>query len=96
MIRAAMLVARMLPKPALIALLNSEVQLERELDLPWVVRLALAMILMKFLPFVPGHFGRAQLAALGGWMALGWVLKRKGRSNDQRLRFTYSPPRDHS
>ncbi len=38
---------------------------------------ALALILMKFLPFVPGHFGRAELAALVGWLLIGAMLHRR-------------------
>jgi len=39
---------------------------------------ALAMTLMKLLPFVPGHFTASEWLALGTWMALGaaaWLLK---------------------
>lgn len=36
---------------------------------------ALALVLMKFLPFVPGHFHRWEFVALFGWLLLGRLLK---------------------
>ena len=36
----------------------------------------LAMALMKFLPFVPGHFSGWEWLALGIWMLLGSVVGR--------------------
>jgi hypothetical protein len=36
--------------------------------------LALALVLMKVLPFVPGHFTRSEFAALGLWGLLGAVM----------------------
>ncbi len=38
---------------------------------------ALALVLMKFLPFVPGHFGRWELGALCLWLVLGWLFSRR-------------------
>lgn len=35
---------------------------------------ALSLVLMKLLPGVPGHFSGAEWAALGIWLALGFVL----------------------
>ena len=35
---------------------------------------ALALVLMKFVPFVPGHFGRWEFVAFGAWLALGFSL----------------------
>jgi hypothetical protein len=32
---------------------------------------SLSLALMKMLPFVPGHFGLAEVAALGVWLAVG-------------------------
>jgi basic amino acid/polyamine antiporter, APA family len=40
---------------------------------------ALAMVLMKALPFVPGHFSRAECVALGLWVLLGVLLWRTWR-----------------
>ncbi|MFB3920917.1 MAG: APC family permease [Terriglobia bacterium] len=36
-----------------------------------------ALILMKFLPFVPGHFRGFEYLALGLWVALGLALRRR-------------------
>jgi APA family basic amino acid/polyamine antiporter len=41
---------------------------------------AALLILMKFLPAVPGHFSMAEYVALGLWVAAGWALKRRGRA----------------
>jgi APA family basic amino acid/polyamine antiporter len=36
---------------------------------------SLALVLMKFLPFFPGHFSTAEWLALGIWLMLGLVLR---------------------
>jgi hypothetical protein len=36
----------------------------------------LAMLMMKFLPFVPGHFSAWEWLALGIWILLGTVIGR--------------------
>ena len=35
------------------------------------------MILMKIVPFVPGHFSGYEWLALGIWLALGWLSSRE-------------------
>jgi hypothetical protein len=41
---------------------------------------AAAMVLMKLLPFVPGHFTLPEYVALGAWLVLGLVTgSRAGR-----------------
>lgn len=50
----------------------------------------LAMLLMKFLPFVPGSFSGWEWAALGLWIVIGTVISRggqKGRGDLKRQRF---------
>jgi basic amino acid/polyamine antiporter, APA family len=42
--------------------------------------LGLLMILMKIVPFVPGHFSRYEWLALGLWVSLGIALKRSRRT----------------
>jgi basic amino acid/polyamine antiporter, APA family len=42
--------------------------------------LGLLMILMKIVPFVPGHFSRYEWLALGLWVLLGIALKRSRRT----------------
>jgi len=45
---------------------------------------ALALVLMKILPFVPGHFTRAECLALALWILLGrllWRGQRAGRAS---------------
>jgi len=37
---------------------------------------ALLLILMKLLPFVPGHFTRSEFLALGLWCLLGVLVSR--------------------
>ncbi|MGH9374772.1 MAG: APC family permease [Terriglobia bacterium] len=37
---------------------------------------SLAIILMKLIPFVPGHFTGYEYLALGLWAAAGWALKK--------------------
>ncbi len=39
----------------------------------------LSMILMKVIPFVPGHFNGYEWLALGVWLALGLALGAKAR-----------------
>ena len=39
---------------------------------------ALCLVLMKVLPFVPGHFSSYEWIACGGWVAAGVVMKRHG------------------
>jgi amino acid transporter len=47
----------------------------------WVGGLvALALVLMKALPFVPGHFTRSEFMALGLWASLGAVMWLGGRT----------------
>lgn len=41
---------------------------------------ALLMVLMKIIPFVPGHFSKYEWLALGIWMALGIGLGRREKS----------------
>ncbi len=41
---------------------------------------ALALVLMKILPFVPGHFSRYEWIACAGWVAVGVIMKRRGRA----------------
>jgi hypothetical protein len=36
-----------------------------------------AMLLMKIVPLVPGHFTRYEWLALGIWIALGAICRRK-------------------
>jgi len=43
----------------------------------------LAMILMKFVPFVPGHFSGWEWFVLGLWIILGTVI---GRPRERRQR----------
>jgi len=40
----------------------------------WVSALSLLLVLMKWLPAVPGHFTLAKWIALGAWLALGLFL----------------------
>ena len=35
------------------------------------------LVLMKVLPFVPGHFDRYEFLALGIWCLLGALMKRR-------------------
>jgi amino acid transporter len=41
------------------------------------VLIGLSMILMKIVPFVPGHFTKYEWLALGVWLALGAILARQ-------------------
>jgi basic amino acid/polyamine antiporter, APA family len=43
----------------------------------------LGMMLMKFAPFVPGHFSRWEWLALGLWMILGGALARGEQTHEQ-------------
>jgi basic amino acid/polyamine antiporter, APA family len=38
---------------------------------------ALALVLMKFLPMFPGHFSVAEYVALGIWLLIGLILRRR-------------------
>ena len=38
---------------------------------------ALALVLMKFLPMFPGHFSFAEYVALGIWLFIGLILRRR-------------------
>lgn len=40
----------------------------------------LLMILMKIVPFVPGHFSGYEWLALGIWLGLGWLSVRQART----------------
>jgi basic amino acid/polyamine antiporter, APA family len=42
--------------------------------------LGLLMVLMKIVPFVPGHFSRYEWLALALWVSLGITLKRSSRA----------------
>jgi len=42
--------------------------------------LGLLMVLMKIVPFVPGHFSRYEWLALALWVSLGIALKRSSRA----------------
>ena len=37
------------------------------------------LVLMKFLPFVPGHFTAYEYLALGLWVFIGLLLSRRGK-----------------
>jgi uncharacterized membrane protein YcjF (UPF0283 family) len=39
--------------------------------------IAAAMVLMKVLPFVPGHFSRYEWLAFGCWVVAGMVVKNR-------------------
>ena len=41
------------------------------------VVVAIGMVLMKALPFIPGHFSVYEWIAFGAWVLLGWTLHRK-------------------
>jgi len=41
------------------------------------ITVALALVLMKLLPAIPGHFTRPEWFALGIWLGLGWLLHRR-------------------
>jgi basic amino acid/polyamine antiporter, APA family len=43
--------------------------------------IGLLMILMKIVPFVPGHFSKYEWLALGIWLSLGVVLARRARTS---------------
>jgi amino acid transporter len=43
------------------------------------VLVTLAMVSMKLLPFVPGHFSRYEWIALGLWVGMGLVLRTLAR-----------------
>jgi len=45
-----------------------------------------SLILMKLLPFVPGHFTAQEFAALGAWAALGVALNLR-----EKLKADHSP-----
>ena len=42
---------------------------------------AIAMLLMKIVPAIPGHFTVYEWLALGIWILLGAVVKRRARSD---------------
>jgi basic amino acid/polyamine antiporter, APA family len=44
------------------------------------IAVSLLLFLMKVLPIIPGHFSRAEWIALGIWLALGAILRRRFRS----------------
>lgn len=41
------------------------------------VLVAIGMVLMKALPFIPGHFSIYEWIAFAAWVALGWGLRRR-------------------
>ncbi|HTM88484.1 MAG TPA: APC family permease [Terriglobales bacterium] len=41
------------------------------------VLVALGMVLMKALPFIPGHFSMYEWIAFAAWVGLGWAARRK-------------------
>ncbi|HXX15668.1 MAG TPA: APC family permease [Candidatus Eremiobacteraceae bacterium] len=41
---------------------------------------SLLLVLMKWLPNVPGHFSMAEWVALGGWLAIGLLFHRRWRT----------------
>lgn len=45
------------------------------------ILVSLALVLMKWLPGVPGHFSLAEWVALGIWLALGLILHRRSRAS---------------
>jgi basic amino acid/polyamine antiporter, APA family len=51
-------------------------RLRRMVALVGVV-VALGMVLMKALPFIPGHFSGYEWIAFGAWAGLGWALRRR-------------------
>jgi APA family basic amino acid/polyamine antiporter len=40
------------------------------------------LMVMKLLPFVPGHFSAAEFIALGAWVALGFVLRWRAAARE--------------
>jgi len=46
---------------------------------------ALAMLLMKVVPAVPGHFSKYEWLALAGWIVLGAVAHRRVPSAKERI-----------
>lgn len=46
---------------------------------------AIAMVLMKIVPGVPGHFTVYEWLALGGWIAFGAAAHRRGQVSGQRV-----------
>jgi len=45
------------------------------------IAVALLLLLMKWIPVVPGHFTSAEWIALGVWLALGLLLHLRSRAN---------------
>jgi len=43
------------------------------------------LVLMKFVPAIPGHFSRAEWIALGLWLAIGLALRRRDGVADHRV-----------
>lgn len=43
------------------------------------IAVSLALVLMKWLPGIPGHFSLAEWAALGAWLALGLIFHWRSR-----------------
>jgi hypothetical protein len=41
---------------------------------------SLTLVLMKWLPGVPGHFSFAEWIALGAWLALGAIFHWRSRA----------------
>jgi len=44
------------------------------------IAVSLALVLMKWLPGVPGHFSLPEWIALGVWLALGTIFHRRSRA----------------
>ena len=44
---------------------------------------AVLLVLMKILPFVPGHFSRYEWLALIVWAAIGLAVRRHGPAHSQ-------------
>jgi len=44
------------------------------------IAVSLALVLMKWLPGVPGHFSLPEWIALGVWLALGTIFHRPSRA----------------
>ena len=53
-----------------------EKNLRRRLITACAIIVSLLLVLMKILPLFPGHFSRPEWAALGVWLAVGFILRK--------------------